>query len=54
MVVSSAYQAAALMSIISFARPLVGRGRLASKFGIDDAKAVSFFDATCLTLRRRP
>ena len=52
MVVSSAYQAAALMSIISFAGALVfvGGGRLASKFGIDDAKAVSFFDATCLTL----
>ena len=28
----------------------VGCGSLASKFGIDDAKAVSFFDATCLTL----
>ena len=52
MVVSSAYQAAALMSIISFAGALVfvGCGRLASKFGIDDEKAVSFFDATCLTL----
>ena len=52
MVVSSAYQAAALMSVISFAGALVfvGCGRLASKFGIDDEKAVSFFDATCLTL----
>ena len=53
MVVSSAYQAAALMSVISFAGAMlvfVGCGRLPSKFGIDDEKAVSFFDATCLTL----
>ena len=42
MVVSSAYQAAALMSVISFAGALVfvGCGRLASKFGIDDDKAL--------------
>lgn len=52
MLVSSAYQAAALMSLISFAGALVfvGCGSLASRLGFDDRKATSFFDATCLTL----
>jgi len=52
MLVSSAYGAAALMSLLSFggAVAFVAAGAAASALGLEKSAATGFFDATCLVL----